>query len=103
MRRSPDVRPGRNGHQAPRQRPPLSWGVVFFPWVRFLRQGRPVAALVCFALQVTFYAWPAAVMWACMARPRRTGDGVDLGGEPFSPPRYRADTWGAPPGVRRDI
>jgi hypothetical protein len=38
-----------------------------------------------------------------MAGPRRAGGDVDLGGEPFSPPRFRADTWGAPPGVRRDI
>ena len=103
MRRSAGVRQGKDGHQARRQLPPLSWRLVFFPWLRFLGQGRPAAALVCFLLQLTFYAWPAAVMWARMAGPRRSGSGVNLGGEPFSPPRFRADTWGAPPGVRWDI
>jgi hypothetical protein len=91
------------GYGAARRPPPLSWQLVIFPWLRFLRQGRVVAAAGCLLLQLTFYGWPAAVLWARLARSGRAGGGIRFGVETFSPPRFRADMWGAPPDVRRDI
>jgi len=104
MPRSPAIReqsPGWRG--GARRPPPLSWWLVFFPWLRLLRQGRIVSAACCLFLQLTLYGWPAAVLWARLVGPGRSGSGIPIGDEPFSPPRFRADMWGAPPGIRRDI
>ncbi|TSD83279.1 hypothetical protein FFK22_038605 [Mycobacterium sp. KBS0706] len=104
MPRSATTRPRAiMGNSAALRQPPLSWWSVFFPWLPPLRQGRIVAAAACLLLQLTFYGWPAAVMWARLAGPRRAGGGIPFGVGRLSSPRVRADMWGAPPGLRRDI
>lgn len=38
-----------------------------FPWLTFFTIGRPVAGLLCLALQVTILGWIPATIWAVYA------------------------------------
>ncbi len=38
-----------------------------FPWFTFFTIGRPVAGLLCLALQVTILGWIPATIWAVYA------------------------------------
>jgi uncharacterized membrane protein YqaE (UPF0057 family) len=37
---------------------------IFLPCVAFILIGRPFAALICFFLQITFWGWLPAALWA---------------------------------------
>ncbi len=37
---------------------------IVFPWLAVLILGKPIASLVCLALQMTFVGWIPASMWA---------------------------------------
>lgn len=38
-----------------------------FPWLTFFTIGRPVAGLLCLALQITILGWIPATIWAVYA------------------------------------
>lgn len=40
---------------------------IFLPFVAFFTIGRPIAGLVCLALQVTLIGWLPAAIWAVYA------------------------------------
>lgn len=42
----------------------LSLLALFFPWIAFLILSRPIAAFVALAIQLTFFGWPIAGIWA---------------------------------------
>ena len=74
-----------------RPRAPLTWWLVLFPWMNFLRHRRVLQALVCLLLQLTLYLWPIAVIWARTAHrapPLRWSDiNFDFGDD--QPTSYR--------------
>jgi uncharacterized membrane protein YqaE (UPF0057 family) len=40
---------------------------LFLPWLTFFTIGRPLAGLVCLALQITLVGWLPATIWAVYA------------------------------------
>lgn len=40
---------------------------LFLPWAQFLTIGRPLAALICLALQITVIGWIPAAIWSVYA------------------------------------
>lgn len=53
-------------HDHPRA--PLTWWLVLFPWVNFLKHRRFIQAFACLLIWSTVYLWPLAVIWARTAR-----------------------------------
>lgn len=37
---------------------------LLLPWLLFFTIGRPVAGIICLALQITFVGWLPAAIWA---------------------------------------
>ncbi len=40
---------------------------ILLPWLTFFTIGRPVAGIVCLALQLTLIGWLPAALWAVYA------------------------------------
>ena len=40
---------------------------IFLPWLQFFTIGRPFAALICLALQLTLIGWLPAAIWSVYA------------------------------------
>lgn len=37
---------------------------LLFPWLLFFTIGRPIAGIICLALQITIIGWLPAAIWA---------------------------------------
>lgn len=46
-----------------------------FPWLTFFTVGRPLAGVVCLALQLTLIGWIPATIWAVHALGQHLTDG----------------------------
>lgn len=40
---------------------------LFLPWFQFFTIGRPIAGLICLALQITIIGWVPAAIWSIYA------------------------------------
>lgn len=40
---------------------------IILPWAAFFTIGKPIAAVVCFILQITLIGWLPAAIWAAMS------------------------------------
>ncbi len=40
---------------------------IIFPWLQFFTIGRPIAGIICLALQITMIGWIPASIWSVYA------------------------------------
>lgn len=47
---------------------------ILLPWLQFFTIGRPIAGIICLALQLTMIGWIPAAIWSVYALSQYTTD-----------------------------